>query len=145
MQNQIYVVAYEGNQDGTRVLDYAIRQASRSGASLNIVHILEWSPYQFLTNEEIEERHRRRGEEMKRAQDALLQPALDKAGQAGVEAIGTLKFGNVVQLVAKAATDCNAEQIFVGRSGAQSIGARIFGSVPLGVAQIATVPTVIVP
>ncbi|WP_235970987.1 universal stress protein [Palleronia pontilimi] len=74
-----------------------------------------------------------------------MKPALEKARSAGVEAIGTLKFGNVVDLVSEAATECAANAIFVGRSGGNSITARIFGSVPLGLAQIATVPTIIIP
>jgi nucleotide-binding universal stress UspA family protein len=35
--------------------------------------------------------------------------------------------------------------IFVGRAGSQSMAARVFGSVPIGLAQVAPVPTVIVP
>ncbi|WOI55916.1 universal stress protein [Palleronia sp. LCG004] len=145
MTRKTYVVAYEGDADGTRVLDYAISQAAQTGARLNIVHILEWSPYRFLTKEEVEERHVRRSEELARASDALMEPALEKARAAGVEAIGTVKFGSVVPLVAATVTDSGAELVFVGRSGAHNFGARIFGSVPLGLAQIATVPTVIVP
>lgn len=145
MAKKTYVVAYEGDEDGTRVLDAAIEHARQADGRLNIVHILEWSPYQFLTPEEIEERSGRRKQELSRAQESLLDPAIQKARDAGVEVTSTLQFGAVAKLVAQAAEDCDASAIFVGRSGSDSIGARIFGSVPLALAQIATVPTIIIP
>ncbi|SER52011.1 Nucleotide-binding universal stress protein, UspA family [Tranquillimonas rosea] len=145
MSNEVFVVAYEGGGGGSNVLDYAIARAKKEGAELRLVHVLEWSPYQFLTPEELEERHARRNDEVRRAQAHIIDPAIEKARTAGVTATGDLSYGSVVPLVAKAAKSCGASMIFVGRSGSDSIGARIFGSVPLGLAQIASVPTVIVP
>ena len=145
MAQATYVIAYEGDEDGTRVLDFAIRQAKAADAKLLIIHVLEWSPYQFLTPEEVEERHGRRKQEIGRAQKVILDPAMERANKAGVEAEARLPHGSVVPLVDKAAREAGASMIFVGRSGASSLGARIFGSVPLGLAQIATIPTVIIP
>lgn len=145
MSHEVFVVAYEGEDGGSNVLDYAISRARKDNASLMLVHVLEWSPYQFLTPEELEERHARRSQEIKRAQEVIIEPALEKCRAAGIEADASLTYGSVVPLVAKAATDCAASMIFVGRSGSNTIGARIFGSVPLGLAQVASVPTVIVP
>lgn len=59
-----YIVACDGSD--------AIEHARTSGASILVAHVLEWLPYSFLTPEEIEERHKRRGEELDRAQKALL-------------------------------------------------------------------------
>lgn len=144
MPQELYVVAYEG--DGKHnVLDYATEQAKKSGAALHILHVLEWSPYTFLTPEELEERHARRTEELGRAKSAVIDPALDRARAAGIEAEGEIRYGSVVDLVVDTAKKRNAAMIFVGRTGTNTLGARIFGSVPLGLAQIAPVPTVIVP
>lgn len=145
MTNELFVVAYEGGNDDSNVLAYAIAQAKKVNASLHIVHILEWSPYKFLTPEEIEERHNRRKQEMARAQSAVLDPAIAKAKSEGVEAKGEMRYGNVVDLIAAIAKESGASLILVGRSGSNSVAARIFGSVPMGLAQVATVPTVIVP
>lgn len=145
MSHEIFVVAYEGEEGGSNVLEYAITRAKKDDASLMLVHVLEWSPYQFLTPEELEERHARRNQEIKRAQEVIIDPALEKCRAAGVAADATLTYGSVVPLVAKAAAQCKASMIFVGRSGSNTFGARIFGSVPLGLAQVASVPTVIVP
>ena len=144
MPNELYVVAYDGD-DKRRVLDYATDQAKRSGASLHILHVLEWSPYSFLTPEELEERHARRQDELGRAKKAVIDPAIERTRAAGVEAEGEIRYGSVVDLVADTAKKMDAAMIFVGRTGSNTLGARIFGSVPLGLAQIAPVPTVIVP
>ena len=145
MTSETFVVAYEGEDDSDGVLDYAIARAKKDGADLLIVHILEWSAYKFLTPEEIEERHVRRKEEMARATSSIIEPAVAKAKAAGVTAKGDIRYGAVVDLIAEAAKKAGASMIFVGRSGGNSIAARVFGSVPLGLAQIAPVPTVIVP
>lgn len=145
MSSETFVVAYEGKDGDDGLLDYAIERARKDGASLLIVHILEWSPYKFLTPQELEERHGRRKEELARAQSAIIDPALAKVKAAGIEATGKLRYGSVVELIAEIAKEAGAAMIFVGRSGSSSVAARVFGSVPIGLAQIAPVPTVIVP
>ena len=80
-----YVVACDESPASDRALQFAIDQASTSGASILIVHVLEWSPYSFLTPEEIEERHKRRSEELARAQSALVDGLVAKVSGAGVE------------------------------------------------------------
>ena len=86
-----------------------------------------------------------RKQEMLRAQEIIIDPAVEKARKAGIEATGELRYGTVVEQIADIAARSSAAMIFVGRSGSNSISARVFGSVPLGLAQIAPVPTVIVP
>lgn len=145
MTSETYVVAYECDDDSGTVLEYAIASAKKTGASLHIVHILEWSPYTFLTPQELEERHMRRKEELERAKSALLDPAIGKAKAAGVSCDGEIRYGSVVELIVQVTKDVDASMIFVGRSGSNALSARVFGSVPIGLAQIAPVPTVIVP
>jgi nucleotide-binding universal stress UspA family protein len=144
MAAETYVVAYEG--DGRHhVLDYATAQAAKSGASVHILHVLEWSPYSFLTPEELEQRHKRRREEVSRAETAVIAPALERVRATGVTADSEIRYGQVVEIVVETVERIGASMIFVGRSGGNALGARIFGSVPLGLAQLAPVPTVIVP
>ena len=144
MPEEVYVVAFDDQSGDLAVLDCAIGMAKRSGAKLNIVHVLEWSPYSFLTQEELAERHARRNEELSRAKSAVLAPAIEHARAEGVTADGEVRHGQTIELITRAASDSGASLIFVGRTGS-SIGARIFGSVPLGLSQVATVPVVIVP
>ena len=143
MSNDVYIVAYEG--DDRSVIDYAAKRATGDGASLHVVHVLEWSPYSFLTPEEIEERHVRRREEMTRAHALVMDPVLKDLSAMGVKADGEIRYGSVVDLLIEIATDQKAEMIFVGRSSASTLTTRVFGSVPIGLAQAAPVPVVIVP
>jgi nucleotide-binding universal stress UspA family protein len=145
MAQETFVVGFDSDEDGRRVLDYAIGRAKRDGARLVILHVLEWSPYSFLTPEEIEERHARRENELARAREILMDPAVKRAKDAGLDAVSELQYGSPTRLLAKAAETHGASLVFVGRTGSDSIGARLFGSVPLGLAQICTVPLVLVP
>lgn len=144
MTEDIFVVAHEGDADSAPVLDYAIERAKRDNARLVITHILEWSPYRFLTPTEIEERQARRKQEMSRAQEIILDPAVAKAEAAGVQAEGKMAYGNVPELIAKTADQAGASMIMVGRSGA-GIGNRVFGSVTIVLAEISKVPVLIIP
>jgi nucleotide-binding universal stress UspA family protein len=143
VSKDLYIVAYEG--DDRSVVNYAAERAKRDGATLRIVHVLEWSPYSFLTPEEIEQRHVHRREEIARATEMVMDPVLNDLRGKGIEADGEIRHGSVVDLLIEIATEHKAEMIFVGRSSASSISARVFGSVPLGLVQSAPVPVVIVP
>lgn len=145
VSQETFVVAYEGDEDGG-LLDYAIKRAGKDGAKLIVAHILPWSPYSFLTPEELEERHGRRKQELERARKNLIDPALERVRAAGIEASCELRYGSIADLIAEIAQESGAALIFVGRSGTGSgFSARVFGSVPIALAQIAPVPTVIVP
>ncbi len=143
MTKEVFVVAYDGN--GTTVVDYATKRASKADAALHIVHVLEWSPFSFLTPEEIEQRHARRSEELARADKDVMQPILDRVKAAGVEVSGEVRFGAAVSILCDIAKAKNAEKMFVGRTGDAPLKARVFGSVAIGLAQASPVPIVIVP
>ncbi|MBY6003995.1 universal stress protein [Salipiger bermudensis] len=145
MSSETFVVAYEGDPADPAVLDYAIIRAKAEGAKLLLVHVLEWSAYSFLTPQEVEERHGRRKKELSRANEVVMAPALQKCEAAGIAADGVIRYGQVVELILEETKKASASVIYVGRSGSQSMAARVFGSVTLGLAQLAPVPTVIVP
>jgi len=142
VSKRIFVVAYGG--DKRAVVNLAATHARREGAKLHIVHVLEWSPYSFLTPQELEERHARRKKEMARAEEAVMAPVLTELRASGVEAEGEILYGSAVELILQVAQEQDAALIFVGR-GETTLGARVFGSVSIGLAQAAPVPTVIVP
>ena len=58
----IFVVGFDGSESGRAALTFAVEAARKNGGELLIAHVLEWSPYSFLTQTELEERHKRRGE-----------------------------------------------------------------------------------
>ena len=140
-----YVVACDGSSASGRALKVAVEQAKISGASLLLVHVLEWSPYTFLTPEELEERHKRRNEELKRAELALVDPLIASLTSEGVEASAIIRYGHVTQTLAEIAEKEGAAQIFIGRTGQSTLSKLVFGSVAAAMAQIAPVPCTIVP
>lgn len=143
MTQDLYVVGYDGND--RQVLEVAIAQAKKAGAALHIVHVLEWSPYAFLTPEEIEARHRVREEELTRAQNEVMQPVLDTAKASGVDVTGNVRFGAAVSILRDIAKQKDAQFLFVARNSAPTLTSKLFGSVAIGLAQSTTVPLVIVP
>jgi len=140
-----YVVACDGSSASGRALKVAVGQAKISGASLLLVHVLEWSPYTFLTPEELEERHKRRNDELKRAELALVDPLIASLTSEGVEASAIIRYGHVTQTLAEIAEKEGAAQIFIGRTGQSTLSKLVFGSVAAAMAQIAPVPCTIVP
>ena len=55
-----FIVGYDGSAASERALDFAIGRVKLQGGAVVLVHVLEWSPYSFLTPSELEERHKRR-------------------------------------------------------------------------------------
>lgn len=140
-----YVVAYDGSPAGRRAVDHAVAQARLSGASILIAHVLDWSPYSFLTKEELAERHKRRNEELARARDAVLAPLVAELAAAGTHVETEIRYGHIADTLVEVATEHKATQIVTGRAGHSGLANRLFGSVAGTLAQIAPVPVTIVP
>jgi nucleotide-binding universal stress UspA family protein len=141
MSRSTFIVAYDGTDQP--VVETAVRFAKAQGAHIHLVHVLEWSPYTFLTPEELAERHKLRQSELSRAQTAVLDPVLADIRKQGVSADAEVRYGHTVDLVASIAGQMKAELVFVGRSN--TLSDRVFGSVASGLAQSSPVPVVIVP
>jgi nucleotide-binding universal stress UspA family protein len=139
------IVGFDGSDASLRALDFAITRAQAQGDSILIAHVLEWSPYSFLSPQELEERHRRRQEELQRAEAAILAPVVKRVEAAGIPCATALRYGHIAETLCRIARDEGAAMIFIGRMGASGFAARIFGSVAATLAQVAPVPVVIVP
>ncbi|MDO5646944.1 universal stress protein [Paracoccus sp. (in: a-proteobacteria)] len=140
-----FLVGFDGSESAQRTLDFAIERAKAQGDSILIAHVLEWSPYSFLTQSELAERHARRAQELERAKTAVLDPMVEKIRAAGVPVTTVLKYGNIAETLVDIATEENASMIFIGRTGHSAFANRFFGSVAGTLAQVAPVPVVIVP
>jgi nucleotide-binding universal stress UspA family protein len=140
-----FVVGYDGSEVAKRALDFAVGRATAQGGSVLIVHVLEWSPYSFLTPEEIEERHARRTEELQRAETALMSPLKAKIAAAGIPVETVIKYGHVAKTLCDVAEKEGGTQLVIGRDGDGGLTSRVFGSVAGSLVQIAPVPCTIVP
>lgn len=139
------VVGYDGSDCARAALDFAIDVAKARDGSIVIAHVLEWSPYSFLTPTELEERHKRRGEELERAESAVLAPVVDGMKNSGVEVTTALRYGHIAETLCDIAKQEGANQIVIGRTGHSRLSSRLFGSVAGSLAQAAPVPVTIVP
>ena len=77
--SDIYLVGVSDGGGSNSAVDFAANRAKASGASVTILHVLDWSPFSFLTPEELNERHKRREEELGRGQTAIVDPIVAKA------------------------------------------------------------------
>ncbi|TNF17730.1 MAG: universal stress protein [Rhodobacteraceae bacterium] len=139
------VVGYDGSGSAKRAVDFAVGTAKAQGKTLVIAHVLEWSPYSFLTPMELEERHKRRNEELQRAETAVLNPLMQDLADSGVEITTALKYGHIAETLVRIARDEEASQVVIGRTGYSALEARLFGSVAGSLAQASPVPVTIVP
>ena len=139
-----YLVGVSDDGGSSSAVDFAANRAKASGASVTIVHVLDWSPFSFLTPEELNERHKRREEELGRGQTAIVDPIVAKLKADGIAVDGIVRHGRPADVIASVADEIGALQIYIGRTSA-SIGARVFGSTAANLMQIAKVPVTMVP
>ncbi|MBL4918849.1 universal stress protein [Szabonella alba] len=139
------IVAVDGSEAGARAMAHAHARAKGLGASLLVVHVLEWSPYTFLTPEELEERHARRKQELARAEEAIISPLITRYDGQGVGLESAIRYGHVVETICDIAEKQGAIEIVTGRTGNSGMMSRVFGSVAGTLAQVAPVPCTIVP
>ena len=140
-----FVVGYDGSSPARRALDFALEKAQKQDATIVVAHVMEWSPYTFLTPEELEERHGRRKEELTRAEKAIIEPLVEKLKKSGVTFETVIKYGHIAEKLCDIAKDTGATQMVVGRDGNSALVSRVFGSVAGTLVQIAPVPCTIVP
>src|SRR5690606_7438399 len=105
---------------------------------------LEWSPYSFLSAQELEERHQRRTEELSRA-EAALAPALRGFTDRNMPMTHEDRYGHSGELICQIGKEKKAPQIVLGRKGGTALGARLLGSLALTLVQASPVPVTVVP
>jgi nucleotide-binding universal stress UspA family protein len=144
IMTETMLVGVDGSEASHRAADFAAARARVGNARLVVAYVIEWSPYSFNTPEENEQRHKRREEEIARA-EAHLAPLLSKLRGAGLEVEGVVRHGHAAETVSALAAEYGAAQIFIGRRGVSKIAAMLFGSVAGSLVQISPVPVTVVP
>ncbi len=139
------LIGIDGSKAGEHAVNFAVSQAKSADTSLVLAYVVEWSPYTFNTPEENEQRHLRRKEEIKTAQERVLDPILQSLESQGVKTLGVVRHGQVADVLLQIAKAHGAGQIVVGRIGHSGITSLLFGSVATKLIQLAHVPVTIVP
>ena len=143
--SETYLIAYDGTDGSRRAARFAAQRASLAGADLHVLHVLEWSPYSFLTAEELDERHRRRQEELDRASRHVVEPLVTELSRSGRQVTSEVRYGHVAEVICEVAEERSVQLLFVGRTGESKLVARVLGSVPGALVQMAPVPVTVVP
>ena len=140
-----FLVGVDGSDGGVRAAEFAAKQAKDCSARLVVAYVIEWSPYSFNTPEENEQRHKRREEEISRAESEVLQPIVASLAQGGTDAEGVVRHGHPAEVLSALADEHKASQIFIGRRGLSKLKALLFGSVAGSLVQISPVPVTVIP
>ena len=141
---ELYVVGFDETEASKRAVEFAASRAEAAGDSILLLYVLEWSPYSFLTNEELAERHARRKSELARAAE-LVEPVAEQVRARGVECEALVRYGNPAELLCELAEERGAVQILVGRTGDSPFKSRLLGSMVVNLAQASPVPLIVVP
>lgn len=143
--NLVFLVGVDCSDCGNRALDYAAERARVKHGKLLVAHVIEWSPFQFSTPQENEERHKRREEELQRAHAEIVDPIVERLREQGVEAEGIVRHGKAADTLDDLAREFEVTNIVIGRQGGSRIRAHLFGSVASTLVQIADRPVTVVP
>ena len=141
----VMLVGVDGSESGRRAVDFAVTRAKAAGARVVVAYVIEWSPYTFNTPEENEARHKRREEEVERAQTQVLDPLVAALRDSGVAVDSVVRHGHPAEVMCGLANELGAAQIFIGRRGTSKVAALLFGSVAGSLVQISPVPVTVVP
>ncbi|SDG91360.1 universal stress protein [Sulfitobacter delicatus] len=145
MSKATIVVGLDGSEAGARALSFAQSQAKQIGeCSITVCYVIEWSPFTFQTKEENEQRHKRREEELQRAHEVVLDPAVSDVQAQGIEVEGIVRHGDAADILEEVAKKRGAHQIVVGRVGERGLK-RLFGGVTGRLVAGSSVPVTIIP
>ena len=142
---QVLLVGIDCSNCSNRALDYAKAWAKSSGLRLYVAYVIEWSPFSFNTPQELEERHARREDELKRAHSRIIDPVLEQLRSEGFDVEGVIRHGQPAETLNVLATELGATNIIIGRRGQSAIKAKLFGTATSTLVQISDHPVTVVP
>jgi nucleotide-binding universal stress UspA family protein len=139
------LVGVDGSEESARAANFAAARAKEASARLIVAYVIEWSPYTFNTPQENEVRHKRREEEITRAQCDFIEPLVTSLKRDGLNVEGVVRHGHAADVLSQIAREMKANQIFIGRRGVSKLQALLFGSVASTLVQVAPVPVTVIP
>lgn len=143
--SDVILLGIDGSPNSERAADMAAEHAKATGRRLLVAHVIEWSPYSFNTPEENEQRHKRRDEEIERAESHVVRPIVDRLKKKGVEGETVVRHGHAAQVLSDLAKEHDAQAVYIGRIGQSRLRELLFGSVAGSLVQISPVPVTVVP
>jgi nucleotide-binding universal stress UspA family protein len=139
------IVGIDGSDGSQRALDFAIARAKAGSHGLLLTCVIPHSTHAFLTMDELTRNDAWRREQREKAEAKIIQPALDRVIEAGVQAQSRIEFGIPAEALGELARETGASHIIVGRRGLSKVKAVLFGSIASNLVQTSPVPVTVVP
>lgn len=139
------VVGIDGSDASNKALEHAMEMATQYQATLIMVHVIDWSPFQFSTLEDNEHKSSQRRQTLQQDREHLMQPLSERMDSAGIAHETLIEFGHPAEVISDMAVQRDALAIVVGRSGQSRLKRVIFGGVASALVHEAKCPVVIVP
>jgi len=134
------IVAVDGSELSDKALDRAIFEATRNGAEVLCVNVVEGLTFLAYKREEIPDAWER----LMREPNKLLAEAAQKAEAAGVRLRTLAEAGRPAETIAKLARQEKVDEIIVGSRGKNALDNMLLGSVSGRLVQIAPCTIVVV-
>ncbi len=145
MSKKILLVGVDGSEAGKKALDFAINMAQEIDARIELLHIIDWSPYQFQTLEENAERSRTVRQQLQDDRQNLFPPLEAAARAMDIPVSSKTVFGDPADELVEGAKKLEAFAIVVGRRGMSRLKRTIVGSVARAIIHDSSVPVMVVP
>lgn len=143
--SNIVIVGIDGSGGSQRALDFAIMRAKAGSHGLLLACVIPHSTHAFLTMDELTRNDSWRREQQAKAQSSIIEPALTRVRDAGIEAEARIEFGIPTEVLGELASETGASHIIVGRRGLSKLKAALFGSIASSLVQTSPVPVTVVP
>ena len=143
--SKVLLVGLDCSECSERALEYAASGAAKSNLQLIVVHVIDWSPFTFSTEEENEERRQRRESEMDRAHREIVDPVVSRLREQGIYARGVIRHGHPAETICSVAREFGATNLIMGKTGSSKVETQLIGSVANTLTQISRVPVTVVP
>lgn len=142
---RVLMVGLDGSAGGEAALRHAIAEARVSGARLHLAAIIALSVADLSADMDAGRAESIVDTARQRVHEIVLEPALARCREAGIEADGEVCSGNPAERLAVLAEQRKVDAIIVGRRGLSRLKALVFGSTASNLVQLAPVPVTVVP
>jgi nucleotide-binding universal stress UspA family protein len=133
----------DGSEHSLRALDWAVREAGRSGAPLSVVAVHPVATNHWTGNPELYPADQGMAEAMRRGAEEAVQKALSRAGEPGPASVTVRTVSGLpAQELVEAAS--GSDLLVVGRRGGGGFARLVLGSVTYQVVSHAACPVVVV-
>jgi nucleotide-binding universal stress UspA family protein len=140
-----FLVGLDGSEGSRRTALFAARRARAEGAELVLAHVVDWSPYEVLTPEELSERPVEHRKEVEQALATIVDPVAEAVAEPDLAIQKVVRHGHTAESLIDLVEELSVDQVFTGRRGRSRVASLLFGSVSGALVQICPVPITVVP